>query len=55
MHGETQFNLTGFSLCVMASAAAGQGLTLVHFSAQPERFLTLETSLKRLNTPSIPA
>jgi hypothetical protein len=33
----------------------GQGLTLVHFSAQPEPFLALNTSPKRLNTPSIPA
>ena len=33
----------------------GQGLTLVHFSAQPEPFLTLNTSSKRLNTPSTPA
>jgi len=32
-----------------------QGLTLVHFSAQPEPFLTLNTSPKRLNTPSTPA
>jgi len=32
-----------------------QGLTLVHFSAQPEPFLTLNTSPKRVNTPSIPA
>jgi hypothetical protein len=31
-----------------------QGVTLVHFSAQPESFLTLNTSLKRLNIPSIP-
>jgi hypothetical protein len=27
-----------------------QGLILVHFSAQPEPFLTLNTSLKRLNS-----
>ena len=33
----------------------GQGLTLVHCSAQPEPFLTLNTSPKRLNTPSNPA
>jgi len=32
-----------------------QGLSLVHFSAQPEPFLTLNASLKRLNTPSTPA
>ena len=32
-----------------------QGLTLVHFSAQPEPFLTLNTSPKRQNTPSNPA
>ena len=29
-----------------------QGLTLVHFSAQPEPFLTLKTSPEPLNTPS---
>ena len=33
----------------------GQGLTLVHFSAQPKPFLILKTSQKRLNTPSTPA
>ena len=33
----------------------GQGLTLVHFSAQPEPFLSFKTSPKRLNTPSTPA
>jgi len=32
-----------------------QGLTLVHFSAQLEPFLTLNTSPERLNTPSTPA
>jgi hypothetical protein len=32
----------------------GQGLTLLHFSAQPERFLTLKTSPRRLSTPSTP-
>jgi len=32
-----------------------QGLTLVHFSAQPEPFLTLKTSQRRVNTPSTPA
>jgi len=32
-----------------------QGLTLVYFSAQPEPFLTLSTSPKRLNNPSNPA
>jgi len=31
-----------------------QGLTLVHFSAQPEPFLTLKPSPQRLITPSIP-
>ena len=31
-----------------------QGLTLVHFSAQPEPFLTHETTLHTLNTPSHP-
>jgi len=31
------------------------GTTLVHFSAQPESFLTLNTSPKRVNTPSTPA
>jgi len=38
-----------------AGRAARQGLSLVHFSAQPEPFLTLNTSPKRLNTASIPA
>jgi len=33
----------------------GQGLTLVHFSAQSEPFLTLNTSPKRLSTPSTTA
>jgi len=32
-----------------------QGLTLVHFSAQAEPFLTLNTSPNRLNTLSTPA
>jgi hypothetical protein len=32
-----------------------QWLTVVHFSAQPEPFLTLNTSSKRLSTPSTPA
>ena len=32
-----------------------QGLTLVHFSAQPEPFLTLKISPKRIITPSTPA
>ena len=32
-----------------------QGLTLIHLLAQPEPFLTLNTSPKRLNTPSTPA
>jgi len=32
-----------------------QGLTLVHFSAQPEPFLTFNTSPKRLKNPSTPA
>jgi len=31
------------------------GLTPVHFSPQPELFLTLETYPKRLRTPSTPA
>jgi len=31
------------------------GITLVHFSAQPEPLLTLNTSPQRLNTPCIPA
>jgi len=35
--------------------AKRQGLTLVHFSAPPEPFLTLRTSPKRLNTPSTTA
>jgi hypothetical protein len=35
--------------------AKRQGLTLVRFTAQPEPFLTLHTSLKRVNTPSDPA
>jgi len=35
--------------------AIRQGLTLVHYSAQLEPFLTLNTSPKRLNTPSTPA
>ena len=35
--------------------AAVQGLTLLHFSAQPEPFLALKTSPQRLNTPSSPA
>ena len=29
-----------------------QGLTLVHISAQPEPFVTLRTSPKRLKTPT---
>jgi len=32
-----------------------QGLTLVHFSAQPEPFPTLKKSPRRLNTTSTPA
>jgi len=35
-----------------ASAGSHQGLTLVHFAAQPEPFLTLKISPKRLGTPS---
>jgi len=31
------------------------GAYLVHFLAEPEPFLTLNTSPKRLNTPSTPA
>jgi hypothetical protein len=31
-----------------------QGLTLVHFSAQPEPFLTLQYNLNTLNTPYTP-
>jgi len=34
--------------------SAGQGLTLIHFSAQPAPFLTLNTSPKPLKTPSTP-
>jgi len=36
---------------VREAVARGQGLTLVHFSAQPKPFLTLNTSPERLNTP----
>jgi len=36
-------------------AARRQGLTIVHFSAQPEPFPTLKISPDRLNTPSNPA
>ena len=32
-----------------------QGLTLVHFSAESEPYLTLETTPERLKTPSNPA
>jgi hypothetical protein len=38
-----------------SSVASAQGLTLVDFSAQPEPFLTLNTSPKRLNITSDPA
>jgi hypothetical protein len=38
-----------------AAPLPGQGLTLFHFSAQPEPFLTLNTFRKRLNNPSTPA
>ena len=41
--------------CRAGFRAAEQGLTLVHFSAQPEPFLALNTSPRRLNTPSTPA
>jgi hypothetical protein len=34
---------------------AGAYTTLVHFSAQPEPFLTLKTALVHLNTPCTPA
>jgi hypothetical protein len=37
-----------------AFAALAQGLTLIHFSAQPEPFLTLKISPKPLNTPLLP-
>jgi len=40
------------SACALA---VKQGLTLVHFSAQPQPFLTLKTSPTALNTPSTPA
>ena len=33
-------------------SGVGQGLTLVHFSAEPEPFLSLKTSPKALSTPS---
>jgi len=39
----------------MPPLTSNQGLTLVRFSAQPEPFMTLNTSPKRLNTPSAPA
>ena len=43
-------------LCTSSTSLAHeQGLTLVYFSAQPEPFLTLSTSPKRLNNPSNPA
>jgi hypothetical protein len=40
---------------MVAHPAGKQGLALVHFSARPEPFLTLNPSPKRLNSPSIPA
>ena len=39
------------SLAVMRNAAIRQGLTLVHFSAQPEPFLTQNIPLILVNTP----
>ena len=49
-------NIYGTSLAAVEKvAAAGRGLTLVHFSAQPEPNLTLNTSPKRLNVPPTPA
>jgi len=44
----------GQALCLTLGSYR-QGLTLVHFSAQPEPFLTFNTSPKPLNTPSTPA
>ena len=38
-----------------SSCTSRQGLTLVHFSAQPEPFLTLKTSPERVDTPSTSA
>ena len=40
---------------VQPVAARYQGLTLVHFTAQPEPFVTLNISPKRQNTPSTTA
>jgi len=49
----------GGTCCIIGDGGGGgtciQGLTLVHFSAQPEPFPTLNTSPKRLKTPSTPS
>ena len=41
-------------LWLILQGSPKQGLTLVHFSAQPAPFVSLKTTHKRLNTPSTP-
>ena len=43
------------NMLAAALSPGGQELTLVHFSAQPEPFLTLQPSPKRPTTSSTPA